>query len=114
MKIGGAKENMNARMRRVPHRLVARIDVAHVRASETTDGDARCRPNLARDVCNRFELAWRRRGEPRLDDVHSKEGELLRHLQLLPQMHGAAGSLLAIPQCRVEDSNSILHGQAPP
>ncbi len=50
----------------------------------------------------RFEVAVGGDGEAGFDHVHAESVELMRHAQLLVDVHAAARRLLAVPQGRVE------------
>ena len=45
-------------------------------------------------------------------DVHAEFGQRLGHAQLLLQVHGEAGRLLAVAQRGVEDDELVGHGVA--
>jgi hypothetical protein len=47
-------------------------------------------------------------GKSGLDDIDLQSGELTGNLQLLAQIHGGAGALLAIAQGRVKDEDSVV------
>ena len=47
-------------------------------------------------------------GKAGLENVHAQPVKLARHLQLLLQVHAAAGRLLAVAQGRVEDADVVV------
>ena len=49
-------------------------------------------------------------GKPGLDHVHAEVGEGPGHLELLAQVHAAAGALLAVAQRGVEDDHAVRVG----
>jgi hypothetical protein len=50
--------------------------------------------------------------ESGLDDVHTEAFELTRQPDLLVEPHGEAGRLLTVAERRVENDESIRHGNA--
>ena len=61
-------------------------------------GEARHRAaaDLARDLAHRGQVARARDREARLDDVDAELLKLAGHLELFPQVHATARSLLAV------------------
>ena len=47
-------------------------------------------------------------GKPGLNHIDFQPGELAGNFQFLAQVHGSAGTLLAIAERRVEDDDSII------
>ena len=62
----------------------------------------RHRHERALGLDHRFEVALRRNRKSRLNDVHIEGFELVRHSQLLVDIHAETGSLLAIAKSGVE------------
>src|SRR5215470_9405037 len=90
---------MDARPRRALERFPCALDVLRARARQTRDD----RPPYGRsNRLHRFEVAVRSDREAGLDHVHTESIELVRHAQLLVDVHAAAWRLLAIPQRGVE------------
>ena len=75
------------------HRLGGLVDILVHTACET--GDARSL-DLAGNGFDRLEIAVTGDGETSFDDVHPKPRELPRHLEFLADVHGRAGTLLAV------------------
>src|ERR1700741_4650586 len=68
-------------------------------------------PDRCRNRLNRLEIAVRGNREPSFDYVHAEPVELLRHAQLLVDVHAATRRLLAIAQRGIEDRDSYsFHG----
>ena len=88
----------------VPHRLPRAVDVLEARAGQA--GDDRAAHRL-RDRLHRVEVAVGGDREPGLDHVDPEARELLRDLQLLGDVEGDAGRLLAVPQGGVEDLDGV-------
>ena len=59
------------------------------------------------DALDGLEVARRGGGEAGLDDVHAQLLEGPRHPELLPEVHGEAGALLAVAKGRVEHDDAI-------
>ena len=81
----------------------AAVDVLEPGARQAGDDRA---PHGLGDRLDRVEVTVGRDREAGLDHVDPQPGELLRDLELLGDVEGDAGRLLAVSQCRVED----LHG----
>mmetsp|Transcript_27396 Transcript_27396/g.81852 ORF Transcript_27396/g.81852 Transcript_27396/m.81852 type:complete len:388 (-) Transcript_27396:8-1171(-) len=112
--VGGGEEGVYPVERRVPHRLVAPLQVLLVRAREP--GDPHRLPaspavgELARrlgDLRDGREVALRRDRKARLAHVHAQPRQLLRNLDLLRLSQRRAGRLLAVAQRRVEDDELV-------
>ena len=104
MDFRGRDENMNPRMRGLVDCLQCRIDVLLAGARQAQHH--RLRDGLG-NASYRFEVARRRDGEARLDDIHVQPLELPRQRDLLLDVHRATRRLLAVAQRRIEDSNVI-------
>ena len=65
----------------------------------------------AGDGLHRLEVAGRGDGEAGLDDVHAEVLEGAGDLELLGQVHAAAGALLAVAQRGVEDDDAVRVGR---
>ena len=106
--LAGGQEDVDAALRAAGDGLACAVYVRLDAARQTGyDGSL---DDLA-DGLHALEVAGRGDGEAGLDDVHAQPFELLRDHDLLIQRHGAAGRLLAVPQCRVEydDALCVLH-----
>src|SRR5436309_729687 len=67
--------------------------------------------HLLRHGAHAAEVPVRRRGEPRLDHVHSERVQLAREAELLLRGHRVARGLLSVAQRGVEDPHDVLfHG----
>ena len=89
-------------------RLGGAVDVRRVAAGQAADD----RPvDLAGDRLHRLEVAGRGDREAGLDHVHAEVGEGAGHLQLLAQVHAAAGALLPVAQRGVEDDHAVRVGR---
>src|SRR2546426_9822896 len=65
------------------------------------------------NAVHRGEIALADDGESSLDDIHLQAGELAGHFELLAQVHGGAGTLLAIAERGVEDDDFFsVHNSA--
>ena len=93
---------------RFPAGLIASpggVDVARHAAGQTAND----RPfDLAGDGLDGGEVPVADDGEARLDDIDLEAGELAGDLQLLAQIHGGAGALFAVAQCRVEYNDAVI------
>src|SRR5439155_27100389 len=52
--------------------------------------------------------------EAGFEDVHAQLDQFAGHAKLFRNGHAASGRLLAVPECRVEDVDSIAHRGFPP
>ena len=103
----GRQEGVDARRLGPREGLRRALDVA---ARGAREGRHRDRAHLARDRRDRLEVAGRGDREARLYDVDAQLGEHARDLQLLLDVHRAAGGLLAVAQRRVEDEHAPALG----
>ncbi len=103
MDVGGRDEDVDRvhlRLdRRVDVRLVATVQGAYLRLEARVD-----------DRSNRLELTRGVRGKPRLHGVHTEVVEDPRNPHLVLNGQGDPGSLLAVPEGRVEDSDPSVRG----
>ena len=65
-------------------------------------------PHLFRHRLDRLRITGRGSGIARLDHVHPESGELVCYLELLVQVHRAAGRLFSVAQRGVEDADAIV------
>src|SRR6266571_4246486 len=101
-------EHVDARPRRGRERLSRQVDVAVVTARQRRECGA---AHLLRHGAHAAEVPVRRRGEPRLDHVHSERVQLAREAELLLRGHRVARGLLSVAQRGVEDPHDVLfHG----
>ena len=63
--------------------------------------------HLAGDRLHGSEVTFGGDGESGLENVHAKVAKLVRHAQLFFVVHGAAGGLLAVAQCGVEEDDLV-------
>ena len=94
-------------MRGVLHRLPRPVDVGEPGAGEARDGRALHRLG---DRLDRLEVALARDREAGLDHVDAESRQLLRDLELLADVEGDPGRLLAVTQGGVEDLDVLAHG----
>jgi hypothetical protein len=107
VQVGTGEEDVDAVDRRGFDRAGRGFNVVAPAARER--GDARS-ANFFGDGPDRFEIARRRDGEARLEDVDAERRELVRHAQLLTMMHGASGALLAVAERGVKEDDVIRVG----
>jgi hypothetical protein len=60
------------------------------------------------DCLNRCEIAITDHRETGLDHIHLQACQLARHFELLTQIHGSSGALLAVAQGGVKDEDAII------
>jgi hypothetical protein len=104
--VAGGDERVDALLHRRGDRLAGPDDVGLARAREPADHRS---PHLAGDEVDGLEIPVGTDGEAGFNDVDAEAGELMRHLQLLLDVHGRAGRLLAVAQRGVEDDDLVLH-----
>ena len=80
-------------------------DVLLRAAGEAADLDAVA--GLSGDGLDGVEVALAGGGEARLDDVDAEDFELVSDAELLAEVHGAAGGLLAVAKRGVEEDDLI-------
>ena len=98
-------------LRGLVDRAQRRVDVFLAGAREADHG----RPGDGLgDSMHRLEIAGRRSREAGLDDIDAEALELARDRELLLDVHGAAGRLLAVAQRGVEDADVVGVGQDVP
>ena len=102
------QEDVDARPGGVLHGEAGPVDVGRVAPGQAADD----RPvDLPRDRLDRLEVAGRGDGEAGLDHVHAQVAQRPSHVQLLGQVHAAAGRLLAVAQRGVEDGDAVRVGR---
>src|SRR3989304_3053416 len=97
--VGRREEDVDARRRGVPDRLVARVDVALDGARQA--GDARPAHFFGHRL-HSLEVARRAGGKARLDYVDTEPLQLVGDLDFVVDVEGDAGRLLAVAQARLE------------
>ena len=108
--VARGKEDVDAGMPGLLHRVPRGVDVALRAAGE---GGDRCVLHDGGDRLDALEVHGGRDGEARLDDVHAELFELAGHLNLLVQVHAAAGRLLTVAKGRVKNLDAF-HTVFPP
>jgi hypothetical protein len=102
----GRQEHVDAAARRALQRVARAADVLGVTAGQGgDDGSALLGADRVGDGLDRLVVALAGDREARLDDVDLQAVQLLGDLQLLLDVQGDAGGLLAVPQGRVEDAD---------
>ena len=87
--------------------VVGSLDILIYAAGQRADGRA---ADGIRDGCDGCGVAGRSCGKAGLDNIDLECFELLCNLDLLVEVHGAAGRLLAVTQGRVKNLNRSTHG----
>jgi hypothetical protein len=106
MKVRRGDERVDASPFRRFDRFGGFLQVSPVAARETGDG----RPaDFLRDAMHGLRVGRRRNRESGLDDVHAERIELPGQPKLFGYPQGESGSLLAIAQRRVENSDVLCH-----
>mmetsp|Transcript_8326 Transcript_8326/g.17364 ORF Transcript_8326/g.17364 Transcript_8326/m.17364 type:complete len:345 (-) Transcript_8326:267-1301(-) len=112
--VGRGEEGVDPVERRVLHRVVARLDVLLVGASEPGDAHRQAARPPFREVArclghlrDRLEVSLRGDGEACLAHVDAEARELLRDVHLLVLRERRTGGLLAVPQRRVKDDELL-------
>ena len=103
----GSNKGMDTGRFSAADRIVGCLDVLVYAARKRADGRA---ANGISDCCDRSCITGRRSCKAGLDDVDLERFELLCDLNLLVEVHGAAGRLLAVAQSRVKNLNRSTHG----
>ena len=105
VRVGGAHERVDARIRGVLQRLGGTVYVFEQDPGQTADR----RPlDLQTDAAHGFEILVRRDRETRLDDVDLQPGQLVGDLQLVAHPQRGARRLLGVTQRRVENDDAVL------
>ena len=103
----GSNKGMDTGRFSTADRIVGCFDVLVYAAGQRADGRA---ADGIRDGCDRSCITGRRSCKAGLDDVDLERFELLCDLNLLVEVHGTAGRLLAVAQGRVKNLNRSTHG----
>src|SRR5262249_38163449 len=91
--------------------LAGAVDVRRVAPRQAADD----RPlDLAGDGLHRLEVARRRDGETRLDDVHAEVAQAVGYLEPLGQAHAGAGALPAVARRGAEDKDAVVGHRGSP
>ena len=106
VKVARREKGVNAWMLRALHGLVGRVDVLDERTAERGDNRLLHR---RRNGPHTLEVPRGGDGETRFDDVHAQGLKLMRHADLLLDVHRVARCLFAVTKCRVEESDSVVH-----
>ena len=96
----GSNKGMDTGRFSTADRIVSCFDVLVYAAGQRADGRA---ADGIRDGCDRSCITGRRSCKAGLDDVDLERFELLCDLNLLVEVHGTAGRLLAVAQGRVKN-----------
>jgi hypothetical protein len=104
VQVGRGDEHVNAAPLRGGERPASAVDVfVHAPGQRGDD-----RPvNLRADHPDRFGIGLGGNRETRFDDVDAQGAQLPGELQLLVDSQGKAGSLLAVPERRIEDGQPV-------
>ena len=103
----GSDKGMDTGRFSTADRIVGCFDVLVYAAGQRADGRA---ADGIRDCCDGCGVAGRSCGKAGLDNINLECFELLCNLDLLVEVHGAAGRLLAVAQGRVKNLNRSTHG----
>jgi hypothetical protein len=103
----GSNKGMDTGRFSTADRVVGCLDVLVYAARKRADGRA---ADGIRDGCDGCGVAGRSCGKAGLDNINLECFELLCNLDLLVEVHGAAGRLLAVTQGRVKNLNRSTHG----
>ncbi len=106
MDLAGGDEGVDARPLRVRQRPGGPFHIERTAARQGGDVGPR---EFAADCVHRFEIAFGSDRESRFEDVHAEFHQLARHPQFLRDGHAAAGRLLAVAECRIENVYAITH-----
>ena len=108
VQIRGRQEHVNAGPPRARERRPGPVDVPDHRAGQARHDR---RPHRRGDGAHRFEIAVRRDGEARFDDVHAELLQVFGDADLLGRRHAESWCLLPVAQGRVENaySPSVRH-----
>ena len=103
--LGGCQKNMDAGSLTCSNKgATCCLDVLGHTAGQTGDDGAL---NLSRYCLHGFKIAVTDDRKPCLDNIDLQSGKLAGNLQLLAQVHGSSGALLAIAQCRIKNQYSV-------
>jgi hypothetical protein len=121
--VAGGQKGVDAGTHRALHRFPRLVDVVLVGARQAGDdrrrgncaifAAARLPPDRVGDAAHGFQVAGAGGGEARLHDVHAQPRQLVGDLQLLLDVEGGAGALLAVAQGGVEDLHDLAVGDGP-
>src|ERR1044071_10365450 len=108
MNVGAGAAGVDSRMDGILQSVGGAIHVLVRRTTERGNLDV---PALGRNGTNRGEVTFRGDRKACFDDVDSEILKLFGHLDLLCQIHRAAGRLFAVAQGCIKDADSVLwHG----
>ena len=98
------KKHVDPCPRRLFQRLPGTVDIELVATCEARDNRSF---NLLRNFSNRFKVTIGCDWKARLDDIHPKLGERLRHYELARQIHARTRRLLTVSQGGVENDDTV-------
>jgi hypothetical protein len=107
VEVAGGDERVDAGAADALEGLGGAVQVLVLGAAEGRDG--RAVVDRLGDLADRLEVVVRRDREAALDDVDPQLRELLGERDLLGDVHGEAGRLLAVAQGRIKDDD-FPHG----
>ena len=107
--VAGSEKDMDAGVLGALDRVPGGVDVALGAAGQARHGAV---ADGLGDGLHATEILGRGDGEARLDHVHTQGVQLTGHVQLLSQVHAAAGGLLAVAEGGVEDLDPFHVGIA--
>ncbi len=103
----GSDEGVDAAALRIADGFAGAVDVVGMGAGEAGDHGV---PGAPGDFRDRLEIADGRGGKAGLDDIDAHLVENFGNLHLLFEVHGCAGTLLAVAQRRVENQHAVFLG----
>ena len=103
----GCQEGVNAGRLCTADGVPCRLDVLLTAACQRADGSA---AYSISDCCDSSSIAGRSSGKACFNDINLEGFELLCNLDLLIQVHAAAGRLLTVTQRRIKNLNCSSHG----